>query len=81
MAKRSKCEFGKSEVGYLGHLICGQRVKADLAKLKAMVEWPRPSSIKDLRGFLGLTKYYCRFIKDFGGIAGPLIDFPKKGGF
>lgn len=44
-AKRSKCQFFCREIGYLGHLISGQGVRANLDKLRAMVEWPRPKSL------------------------------------
>jgi len=60
--KLSKCTFAKEEVEYLGHVILGRVVSIDPKKISAMLEWPGPSSIKELRGFLGLTKYYRRFI-------------------
>lgn len=56
-AKLSKCQFGSIEVAYLGHLISAQGVKADLAKLKALEEWPKPHNIKTLKDFLRLTGY------------------------
>lgn len=64
-AKCSKCKFGCMEVGYLGHLILGQGLRVDLEKLKAMLDWPQPKSLKALRGFLGLMGYYKRFVKHY----------------
>lgn len=80
-AKLSKCKFGSSEVAYLGHIVLAQRVKADSNKLKVMWDWPKSQSVKALREFLGLTRYYRQFIKGYGDIAGPLTQLLKKGGF
>jgi hypothetical protein len=77
-AKKSKCRFGGSEIDYLGHLISVEGVKADGKKLCAMVEWPKPKSLKALRGFLGLAGYYMKFIKGYGAMAAPLTDLLKK---
>ncbi|XP_042958052.1 uncharacterized protein LOC122293563 [Carya illinoinensis] len=76
-AKMSKCRFAMHEVDYLGHIISAEGVKADSSKLVSMVEWPIPKSLKALRGFLGLTGYYRKFIKDYGSIAAPLTAFKK----
>ena len=61
-AKLSKCLFFQETIAYLGHIVSTHGVKADLQKITAMVDWPLPKTVKQLRGFLGLTGYYRRFI-------------------
>lgn len=53
----------------------------DASKIQAVVDWPRPHSPKDLRGFLGLAGYYRKFIQDFGTVAAPLTQLLRKDGF
>lgn len=67
--KRSKCSFGAELVAYLGHVIGADGVSMDKTKVEAVVAWPRPHS---LRGFLGLTGYYKKFVQGYGAIAAPL---------
>jgi hypothetical protein len=57
-AKPSKCAFGVQEVDYLGHIVSHEGVKVDPNKIKHMMEWPIPQTLKNLRGFLGLMGYY-----------------------
>ncbi|NOP08402.1 hypothetical protein G9P61_28865, partial [Klebsiella pneumoniae] len=77
-AKRSKCFFGVQEVEYLGHIVYHEGVKVDPIKIKAIKEWKIPTSIKHLRGFLGLTGYYRKFVKNYGRIGAPLTTLLKK---
>jgi len=79
--KRSKCFSAETSVAYLGHVVSGQGVAMDTSKVQAILDWPTPSSVCALRGFLGLAGYYRRFIKEFGSIAAPLTHLLKKDAF
>lgn len=79
--KKSKCAFGVTQIDYLGHVISEKVVAMDQQKVDAVLHWPQPKTLKGLRGFLGLTGYYRRFIKGYGIIARPLNDLLKLGNF
>ncbi|CAJ2661631.1 unnamed protein product [Trifolium pratense] len=78
---QKKCTFATSRVEYLGHFITQEGVSTDPAKIEAVGNWPFPTTLKQLRGFLGLAGYYRRFVKDFGKIAKPLTDMLKRDNF
>jgi hypothetical protein len=67
-ANTSKCSFRVQEVEYLGHVISHEGVKVDLKKVKSMMESPISKTLKNLRGFSRLTKYYHKFFKNYGQI-------------
>jgi len=77
-AKKSKCRFGCSEVDYLGDIVSELGVKANPKKIKAMIDWLSPMNTKSLRGFLGLTRYYRKFIRGYDLIVAPLTVMLKK---
>lgn len=80
-SKLSKCEFGKIQVEYLGHIITGYCVSLNQSKVTAMIEWPQPRNMKALRGFLGLTSYYRKFFQEYAQISKPLTNMLEKGEF
>ncbi|KAL5832702.1 hypothetical protein ACOSQ3_016376 [Xanthoceras sorbifolium] len=77
----SKCEFVRNELEYLGHFLSENGVRVDARKIEAMVDWSLPKDVSALRGFLGLTGYYQRFIKHYGLVARLLTSMLKKDNF
>lgn len=76
--KRSKCLFCAQEVEYLGHVLTPFGVKVDPRKVAAIRDWPPPTNVSQLRGFLGMIQYYDAFIDHFADHAFPLTELLKK---
>ena len=76
--KRSKCDFFKSEIHYLGHLISPEGISPLPNKLDSIKHMPVPNSAKEIKQFLGLTGYYRKFVPRFADISRPLTTLTKK---
>ncbi|KAD7477260.1 hypothetical protein E3N88_00396 [Mikania micrantha] len=78
-AKFSKCDFWLEKVAFLGHVVSAEGITMDPAKVEAITKWPRPTSVTEVRSFLGLVGYYRRFVDGFSSVALPLTQLLRKG--
>jgi transposase InsO family protein len=78
--KPSKCFLLQKSVGFLGHIVSEEGIEANPDKICAIVQWPIPLCVRDVRAWLGLTGYYRRFVKDYAQIVQPLTELlsPSK---
>ena len=77
--KPSKCKLFQQQVTFLGHVVSKDGLATDPDKIEAVVNWPVPTNVSQLRSFLGFCSYYRRFIASFSAIASPLFNLTKKG--
>jgi hypothetical protein len=77
-AKFSKCEFWLDQVEFLGHVISKEGIAMNPSKVQSVLDWQAPTNVKEVRGFLGMARYYQRFIEGFSKIAGPMTKLLRK---
>ena len=70
--KPSKCDLFKQQINYLGHVVSKEGVSTDPKKIKAVTELPQPSTVTEVRSFLGFVSYYKRFVSNFSKVGKPL---------
>ncbi|GKD67434.1 hypothetical protein Tco_1309542, partial [Tanacetum coccineum] len=78
-AKFSKCDFWLGQVALLRHIMFADGITMDLAKVEAITKWPRPTTVIEVRSFLGLAEYYRRFVEGFLLLSLPLTKLIQKG--
>ena len=77
-AKLKKCEFWLEQEGFLGHIISKKGIAVDSMKIEAIKDWPRPTTVTEVRNFLELAGYYRRFVEGFSLMVAPLIQLTRK---
>ncbi|XP_070015850.1 putative mitochondrial protein AtMg00860 [Nicotiana tabacum] len=78
VAKEAKSLFGQKKIDYLGHVVSEKGLSVDPTKIQAILQWPVPRNVKEVRSFLGLAGYYRRFIRQYASIASPITDLLRK---
>jgi len=68
----SKCDFGKTSLVYLGHIVGGGELKIDPSKVEVTVNWPKNNNVKEVMSFFGASQYWRNFIANFSSIAAAL---------
>ena len=77
--KPSKCKFFRREVTFLNQKVSAAGVRPDREKVQVMREWPVPGTVRQMQSFLGLVKYFARYIKDYAEVAAPLYEKTRAG--
>jgi len=77
-AKFNKCNFYQKKIQYLGHVISIKGIAFDPEKVRAIMEWLVPKDVANIQSFMGITRYYRRFIEGLFKIAYHITSLQKK---
>ena len=78
-AKLSKCDFYKDRIHYLGHIISEEGISIYPENIEAIMNWPTPRHVTNVRSCMGLAGYYRIFIEGLSKVAHPITSFQKMG--
>src|SRR5258708_23499180 len=67
----------QNQIKCLGHWVAADGIRVNPEKLTAIVDWPIPTTVKDVRAFLGISGYYRKFIQNYSKVAAPLTELLK----
>ena len=73
-AKLEKCTFDANHVEFLGYVISHNGLSMDPSKVRTIIDWQTPSSVRDVQCFLGFANFYRKFIKNYSKIVMPLTE-------
>ena len=73
-AKVEKCEFHEDQMTFVGYLVS----KEGTSKVYAILDWPTPTTVKEVQSYLGFANFYRKFIKNFSSLTSPLTSLTRK---
>ncbi len=76
--KLKKCEFNRTELRFVGHIVGAKGIRPDPEKLSAVTDWPAPHNIPELRKFLGFTNYFRKFLQGYSQRTAVLTNLLRK---
>jgi hypothetical protein len=74
----NKCCFAAKSITFLGHVVSKEGTKPDLGKIEAILHFPQPKTITNVRSFLGLTRYYRNYVRGYSRLTAPLFELTRK---
>ena len=77
-AKVEKCEFHKDQMTFVGYLVSQEGIGMDPAKVSAVLDWPTPTTVKEVQSYLGFANFYRKFINNYFALTTPLTSLTRK---
>jgi hypothetical protein len=74
----NKCCFAKKAITFLGHMVSKEGIQPDPGKIQAVLHFPPPRNVTNVKSFMGLTGYYRKYVKGYSTVAGPLFALTRK---